>query len=111
MITATTMTFGSPLGTDNLSKHANFVIHNGAKMLSVSVDNSGGAMTHMARADIRCLFSNNTDGIEGRSSVEDVTSRVFGGGQADIVRGTVDNMDRAMKWLQMARWGLEGQVR
>lgn len=111
MITATTMTLGSPVGTDNLSKQANFVIHNGAKMVSVSVDNSGGRMAHMARADIRCLFSNATAGIEGRSEVEDVTSRVFGGGHADIVRGTVENMDRAMKWLQMARWGLEGQVR
>ena len=53
MITATTTTFGSPIGTDNLSKHANFVIHNGSKMVSVSVDNSCGAMKHMARSDIR----------------------------------------------------------
>ena len=111
MITATTMTVGSPIGTDNLSKQANFVIHNGAKKVSVSVDNSGGRMSHMSRADIRCLFSNTTAGIEGRPEVEDVTSHVFGGGSSDIVRGTVQNMDRAMKWLQMARWGLEGQVR
>ena len=110
MITATTMTLGSPIGTDNLSKHANFVIHNGAKMLSVSVDNSGGMMAHMARADIRCLFSNNTAGISGREDVEDVTALVFGGDRADIVRGTVENMDHAMKWLRMARWGLEGQT-
>ena len=70
MIKATTMTLGSPIGTDNLSKQANFVIHNGAKMVSVSVDNSGGRMSHMARADIRCLFSNTTAGIEGRPEVE-----------------------------------------
>ena len=100
MITATTMTLGSPVGTDSLSKHANFVIHNGSKMISVSVDNSGGRMTSMARADIRLLF---TDPLEG--GVEDVTSTVFGGGESDIVHGTVRNMDRAMKWLQMARWG------
>ena len=100
MITATTMTFGSPMGTDNLSKQANFVIHNGSKMISVSVDNSCGRMAHMARADIRLLF---TDPLEG--GVEDVTSAVFGGRESDIVHGTVKNMDRAMKWLQMARWG------
>ena len=110
MITATTMTLGSPVGTDNLSKHANFVIHNGAKMISVSVVNSCGRMTHMARADIRLLFSNNTANIKGKPLVEDVTNQVFGGGDSDIVRGTVDNMDKAMKWLRMARWGLEGQT-
>ena len=93
MITATTMDFGE-------AKHANFVIHNGPKMLSVSVDNSGGSMHSMARADIRLLF---TDPLEG--GVEDVTSEVFGGGDATIVRGTLDNMDRAMKWLRMTRWG------
>ena len=100
MITATTMTLGSPVGTDNLSKHANFVIHNGSKMVSVSVDNSGGKMTHMARADIRLLF---TDPLAG--GVKDVTSEVFGGREYDIVQGTMENMDRAMKWLQRARWG------
>ena len=94
MITATTMELGGG------SKHANFVIHNGSKMISVSVDNSGGRMQSMARADIRLLF---TDPIEG--GVEDVTSTVFGGSESDVVRGTLDNMDRAMKWLQLARWG------
>ena len=94
MITANTMELSGG------SKHANFVIHNGSKMISVSVDKSGGRMQSMARADIRLLF---TDPIEG--GVEDVTSTVFGGSESDVVRGTLDNMDRAMKWLQLARWG------
>jgi len=94
MITASTMELSGG------SKHANFVIHNGAKMISVSVDNSGGRMQSMARADIRLLF---TDPLKG--GVEDVTSEVFGGGDGSIVRGTLDNMDRAMKWLRMTRWG------
>tara|TARA_A100001515_G_scaffold21930_1_gene16649 strand:- start:205 stop:540 length:336 start_codon:yes stop_codon:yes gene_type:complete len=110
MITATTTTFGSDIGVDNLSKHANFVIHNGPKMISVSVDNSCGRMSHMARSDIRLLFSNNTAGIEGRPAVEDVTNSVFGGDESSIVSGTVENMDKAMNWLRMARWGLEGQT-
>ena len=104
MITATTMTLGSPIGTDNLSKHANFVIHNGAKMLSVSVDNSGGMMAHMARADIRCLFSNNTAGISGREDVEDVTALVFGGDRADIVRGTVRRFERSDVVIDLGRY-------
>ena len=96
MITATTMEMSGG------SKHANFVIHNGSKMISVSVDNSGGRMHSMARADIRLLF---TDPLEG--GVEDVTSTVFGGRESDIVSGDVENMDRAMKWLRMARWGFD----
>jgi hypothetical protein len=100
MISATTMTFGSDIGTDNLAKHVNVVFDNGPKMVSLSVDNSAGQMTHMARADIRLLFS---DPLQG--GVEDVTSVVFGGKDSDIVRGTIGNMDKAMKWLQLTRWG------
>ena len=100
MISATTMTFGSDIGTDNLAKHVNVVFDNGPKMVSLSVDNSAGRMTHMARADIRLLFSDPLNG-----GVEDVTSQVFGVAEADVVRGTIQNMDKAMKWLQMQRWG------
>ena len=100
MITATTMTLGSSIGTDNLSKSVNVVFHNGPKMISLAVDNSGGKMTHLARADIRLLF---TDPLEG--GVEDVTSQVFGGKEHDVVRGTIENMDKSLKWLQMAGWG------
>ena len=95
MISATTMEFGE-------SKQANVVFDNGPKMISLSVDNSCGKMTHMSRADIRLLFS---DPLEG--GVEDVTSQVFGGGESDIVRGTIENMDRAMKWLRRAAWGFD----
>lgn len=110
MITATTMTFGSPLGTDNLAKHANFVIHNGAKMISVSVDNSGGKMSHMARADIRLLFSHATLGHTEGERVEDVTSRVFGGSKSDIVLGNADNMAKAMNWLRRTNWGFQNDI-
>ena len=105
MISATTMTFGSDIGTDNLAKHVNVVFDNGPKMVSLSVDNSAGQMTHMARADIRLLFS---DPLEG--GVADVTSAVFGGKDCDIVRGTIENMDRAMKWLRLSRWGFNNGI-
>jgi len=103
MISATTMTFGSDIGTDNLAKHVNVVFDNGPKMVSLSVDNSAGQMTHMARADIRLLFSDPLNG-----GVEDVTSTVFGGTDHDIVRGSIENMERAMKWLRLTRWGFCG---
>ncbi len=100
MISATTMTFGSDLGTDNLAKHVNVVFDNGPKMVSLSLDNSAGRSTTIARADIRLLYS---DPVKG--GVVDVTADVFGGSSDAIVRGTLGNMDRAMKWLQMASWG------
>ena len=103
MISATTMEFGSDIGTDNLAKHVNVVFDNGPKMVSLSVDNSAGQMTHMARADIRLLFS---DPLSG--GVEDVTSTVFGGKDHDIVRGSIENMEKAMQWLRLTRWGFAG---
>ena len=77
MISATTMELGGG------SKQANVVFDNGPKMVSLSIDNSCGMMTHMARADIRLLFSHPVEG-----GVQDVTSEVFGGGKSDIVRGS-----------------------
>ena len=100
MISATTMTFGSDIGTDNLAKHVNVVFDNGSKMVSLSIDNSAGRMKHIARADIRLLFTNPLEG-----GVEDVTSHVFGCKESDIVHGTVENMDKAMKWLRRSSWG------
>ena len=109
MITATTMSYGTNRGTGR-SEHASFTIHNGAKMISVSVDNSCGKMTHMARADIRCLFSHATAGCTEGERVEDVTSQVFGGGKSDIVRGNVDNMAKAMNWLRRTNWGFQNDI-
>ena len=104
MITANTMELSSG------SKHANFVIHNGAKMISVSVDNSGGRMSQMARADIRCLFSHVTLGRTEGERVEDVTSQVFGGGKSDIVHGDAENMATAMNWLRRTTWGFQNDI-
>ena len=58
MITANTMELSGG------SKHANFVIHNGAKMISVSVDNSGGRMTHMARSAPRTRHAQHPVGAD-----------------------------------------------
>jgi len=98
MISATTMNFGE-------AQHANVVFDNGPKMISLSVDNAGGRATTMSRADIRLLF---TDPLEG--GVKDVTSSVFGGAEEDIVRGTIESMDEAMKWLRRTDWGFDHKV-
>ena len=94
-IRATMMDFGE-------AKHVNVVFDNGPKMISLSIDNGAGRMHALARADMRLLFS---DPLEG--GVKDVTSTVFGGDEAAIVRGSIENMDRAMKWLQSTQWGMK----
>ena len=104
MISATTMTFGNDIDNNPVAKHVNVVFDNGPKMISLSLDNSGGSMTAIARTDIRLLF---TDPLEG--GVKDVTNQIFGGGETDIVRGTIENMDTAMKWLRMTTWGFRDE--
>lgn len=104
MISATTMQFGNVFDTSNPAQHVNVVFDNGRKMVSLSLDNSGGSMSSLARSDIRLLVS---DPLEG--GVEDVTSQVFGGKEASIVRGTIENMDTAMKWLRMTTWGFRDE--
>ncbi len=96
MISATTMDFGK-------AKHTNVVFDNGPKMISLNCDNSGGRLTTLSRSDLRLLISHPLDG-----GVEDVTSQVFGGGEEDVVRATLDSMEQAMKWLRRTTWGLDG---
>jgi len=93
MISATTMDFGK-------AKQTNVVFDNGAKMISLSCDNSGGRLTTLSRSDLRLLFHNSLKG-----TVDDVTSDVFGGDSYDVVPATLESMDKAMKWLRMTSWG------
>jgi hypothetical protein len=87
MISASTMEIGE-------AQQVNIVFSNGGKALSLTVDNSAGRMSSMRRADMRLLVGS-----------DDVTSKVFGAGEHDIVRGTIENMDKAMKWLRSTEWG------
>ena len=72
-------------------KVANVTITNGEKELSLTVDNGAmGGPGPMTRADIQC-FSNGND----------VTGRVFGVMDGDVVTGEVFTMAKAMNWLQL----------
>ena len=95
MISATTHLFGEN------AQHANVVFDNGPKMLSLSLDNSGGRLTTLSRSDIRLLVHNSL-----AETVDDVTNDVFGGEQGSTVRADIDTMEQAMKWLQRTDWGL-----
>ena len=73
-------------------KVANVTITNGEKELSLTVDNGAmGGPGPMTRADVRCF----SDG-------KDVTGKVFGVMDNDIVRGEVFTMAKAMNWLQLS---------
>ena len=95
MISATTHLFGEN------AQHANVVFDNGPKMLSLSLDNSGGRLTTLSRSDIRLLIHNSL-----AETVDDVTNDVFGGEQGSTVRADIDTMEQAMKWLQRTSWGM-----
>jgi hypothetical protein len=92
MIKANTMEYSG-------RKVANFTIANGEKELSLTVDNGAmGAQDTMTRADIRCF-----------SSGKDITGKVFGVFEGDVIRGDVYTMATAMNWLQLSSDPYGGQ--
>ena len=78
------------------SKNVAVTFHEGQKMISLALDNSAGRMTALRRGDIRLL----DDSV-------DVTSKVFGGGEEDIVHASLDNFEKAMNWLRRSAWGMD----
>ena len=78
---------------------ANVTFTNGRKELSLTVDNGPRCHTEkLYRADMRCFNDGN-----------DVTGAVFGCGEFDVVRGDVENMAKAMNWLQLSSNPYGGQ--
>ena len=79
-------------------KMANFTITNGKKELSLTVDNGLAGSDMMMRADLRCF-----------SGGKDVTGKVFGVMDDDVIRGDVHTMATAMNWLQLSSDPYGGQ--
>lgn len=79
------------------SSSVNVCFENGDKMLSLALDDSGGRMERLSRADIR-LFAGK----------DDVTDSVF---KVDPVGGdvhaSIENFERAMHWLNRVERGME----
>ncbi len=80
------------------SKSLAVTFQEGQKIISLALDNSAGRMTALRRGDIRLLDDSG-----------DVTSKVFGGGEADIVRASIENFEKAMAWLRRASFDLSEQ--
>lgn len=80
-------------GRQNTSVAVEF--HNGNKLVSLALNNSGGRMEKLRRGDIRLFVGQ-----------EDVTSKVFGDESAQrSVHASLDNFEVAMTWLRRVGWG------
>ncbi|MEC8482510.1 MAG: hypothetical protein VXY99_01715 [Pseudomonadota bacterium] len=85
MIQGTMMQFGE-------KRAANVTFTNGRKELSLALDNGAFAKTEkLFRADIRCF-----------NRGKDVTAAVFNCKEDEVVHGDIENMARAMNWLQLS---------
>ncbi len=79
-------------------RSANVTFTRGRKELSLAIDNGPLARTDkLYRSDIRCF----SDG-------KDVTCAVFNCKEHELVRGDVENMAKAMNWLQICDWNPNG---
>ena len=69
---------------------------NGDKLVSLALDNSGGRMKKLGRADLRLFIGS-----------DDVTETVFtSDSERHIVHASMDNFEKAMTWLRRTDWGL-----
>jgi hypothetical protein len=85
------------VGNQNTSIAVEF--HNGEKLVSLALNNSGGRMKKLGRGDVRLFVGK-----------EDVTETVFvADSEKHIVHASVDNFMKAMRWLQKTEWGMEAQ--
>jgi hypothetical protein len=81
-------------GNQNTSIAVEF--QNGDKLVSLALNNSGGRMKKLGRADLRLFIRS-----------DDVTETVFTSeSERHIVHASLENFEKAMHWLNRARWDL-----
>ena len=92
------------------SKQVAVTFQNGAKILSLSLDNSVGRMETLRRGDIRLMIQhagNPKIGIDEENV--DVTSEVFDeAADGHVVHASLGNFETAMNWLRRVDWGFDG---
>ena len=92
------------------SKQVAVTFQNGAKILSLSLDNSVGRMETLRRGDIRLMIQhagNPKMGIDEENV--DVTSEVFDeAADGHVVHASLGNFETAMNWLRRVDWGFDG---
>lgn len=82
------------------SKQVAVTFQSGAKILSLSLDNSLGRMETLRRGDVRLM-------IEDEAGNRDVTDLVFEeAADGHVVHASLGNFEIAMNWLRRVQWGL-----
>ena len=82
-------------GNQNTSIAVEF--HNGDKIVSLALNNSGGRMKKLGRGDLRLFVGK-----------DDITETVFiADSEKYIVHASMENFEIAMRWLRQTEWGLE----
>ena len=83
------------------SKQVAVTFQNGPKILSLSLDNSGGRSETLRRGDVRLM-------IENKAGTHDVTDRVFEeAADGHVVHASLGNFETAMNWLRQTSWGFD----
>jgi hypothetical protein len=83
------------------SKNVAVTFQSGTKIVSLSLDNSGGRMEMLRRGTILLM-------VEDETGNHDVTDQVFeeaAGGHA--VWASMGNFEIAMNWLRRVEWGMD----
>ena len=92
------------------SKQVAVTFQNGAKILSLSLDNSIGRMETLRRGDIRLMIQHAGNPKMGSDEENvDVTSEVFDeAADGHVVHASLGNFETAMNWLRRVDWGFDG---
>jgi hypothetical protein len=86
------------------SKQVAVTFQNGSKILSLSLDNSGGRAETLRRGDVRLM-------IENKADTHDVTDQVFEeAADGHVVHASLGNFEIAMNWLRRVEWGMDLMV-
>ena len=83
----------------------NICFEKNGKIVSIALDDSCGRMTTLRRGDIE--LQRRVDG----GPVQVCTGEVFTDHEVKIVQPTVENVERALAWLNRASWGFDSQQR
>jgi hypothetical protein len=83
------------------AKNVAVTFQSGTKILSLSLDNSGGRMESLRRGSILLM-------IEDETGNSDVTAQVFEDAEnGHTVWASLDNFEIAMNWLRRVEWGMD----
>ena len=92
------------------TKQVAVTFENGNKLVSLSLDNSGGRMEMLSRADVRLLIrESHRENHISTGKFKDVTGEVFGVDTEVVVSADLNTFETAMNWLRRSDWGFDNE--